>query len=299
MARLARNLNPKAGGLFHIRACVAGFIGDFPLQKPENARQLAALIHRFTSLYSCSVGSFNILGSHYHLVLRFQAYRKLSRDRLWKTAQRFYPDPRYQPHQRWNDCQWEQFNRRLFNVSELMRNLQSTYARWYNRRYNRRGRFWADRFQLTESNNLLETVFYVDLNAVRAGLVIRPENWCFSSAWLRRHKRDDWLTPIEDLTGVSDRRESERLYWGLLYWRGTKPSKANDRRIPIELAERMEREGIDRGCYLKSIPHFTRGVVVADEEHVKQILAHYRSRGVYNRDRSPVPLGVANLYALR
>jgi len=97
MARLARNLNPKAGGLFHVRACVAGFVGDFPLQEPENARKLTDLIRRYTRLYFCSVPAFTVLGSHYHLVLRFEAYRKLSRKRLLKIARWLYPDPRYQP----------------------------------------------------------------------------------------------------------------------------------------------------------------------------------------------------------
>jgi len=180
-----------------------------------------------------------------------------------------------------------------------MRNLQSSYARWYNLRYQRRGRFWADRFQLTQSTNLLETVFYVDLNAVRAGLVGRPEEWRFSSVWMRRHGRDAWLIPLADLFGPCDRMECERLYWGLLYWRGTKPSKANDRRIPVELAERMAREGIDRACYLRSIPQFSRGVVVADQRQVKKTLLDCRVRGVYTRDRDPVPLGVADLFAVR
>ena len=92
-------------------------------------------------------------------------------------AQRFYPNPRYQPYRRWNPSQWENFNRRLFNVSELMRNVQSGYARWFNRRWGRKGRFWADRFHTTECENLQETAFYVALNPVRAHLSRLPETW--------------------------------------------------------------------------------------------------------------------------
>ena len=299
MARLARNLDPRAGGLFHLRGQVAGFLGDFPLQKPENALQLIALIRHFSSLYFCSVAALNILGNHYHLVLRFQAYRRLSRRTLREIAERCYPNPRYRPYLRWNESQWERFNRRLFNVSELMRNLQSAYACWYNERYQRKGRFWADRFQSTCSSDLLETVFYAELNAVRAHLVRRPEQWRFSSAWMRRHGRDGWLMPIGDLIGGGSRRECEALFWSRLYWRGTQPSKQNDGLIWPQWAERMEREGVERGCFRKARAPFTRGLVVGSRAEVQQVLDQYRDRGIYRRDRKPVPLGVANLYAAR
>ncbi len=299
MARLARNLNATAGGLFHVRGLVAGHIGDYPLQEPENALQLIFLIHHFCSLYFCSVAALNVLGNHYHLVVRFQAYRKLSRRRLLEIAQRFYPNPRYRPYSCWNDRQWELFNRRLFNLSELMRNIQSAYARWYNEHYNRKGRFWADRFQLTTSSNLIETVFYVELNALRAHLVKWPEQWRFSSAWMRRHARDDWLMPIEELMGGGSPEECERLFWCRLYWRGTQASKENDGLIPVELAEQMEREGFARGCYREAIAPFTRGVLVSNEDEVQRTLDEYRQRGIYTSDREPVPLGVGNLYAVR
>jgi putative transposase len=57
------------------------------------------------------------------------------------------------------DEQWERFRQRLFDVSELMRNIQSAFARWYNRTYDWRGRLWADRFKsvyLEKGNAVLD-----------------------------------------------------------------------------------------------------------------------------------------------
>jgi hypothetical protein len=266
----------------------------------ENADQLLDFIYHYTSLFFCQVAELSIMGNHYHLVLGFEAFRKLSRQELLTIAQRFYPNPRYQPYLQWNDSHWERFNRRLFNVSELMRNVQSGYARWFNRCYHRKGRFWADRFRSTESENLQETAFYVALNPVRAHLAQRPEQWRFGSAWMRKQGADDWLMPLNQLMGYSGTsKEAARLYWTRLYWRGTQPSKATEGLIPVELAEQMEQEGFERGCYRQKIPAFSRGLFVGTLSTVQQVLDNYRATDRYSRRKNPIPLGIGTLYALR
>ena len=300
MPRMPRRIQPDAGGRFHLRGQAAGRKGYFPFRNAENAAQLTRIVRHFTSLFFCDVVSFSPLGNHYHLVCIFEPFRKLSRQELRQLAERFYPTPQYRPYRRWDKRDWERFNRRLFNVSEMMRNIQSGFARWFNRRYRRKGRFWADRFRSTESENLQETAFYVDLNAVRARLVTRPEHWRYSSPWMRRHGEDDWLMPLERWMGeVCERQEAERLYWTLLYWRGTRSKRGSDGRIPVGLAERMEREGFPQGCYLDSIPAFSRGRVVGSFESVARRLDQCREMGSYTRRRNPIPLGVGHLFALR
>ncbi len=300
MPRMPRNIQTDSEGRYHLRGQAAGRKGSYPFKNKQNAAQLDAVILHFTSLFFCQVASLSLMGNHYHLVCVFEAFRKLSRAELWRIAERFYPDPKYQPYLRWDERDWERFNRRLFNVSELMRNIQSAYARWYNERHHRKGRFWAGRFQSTESENLQETVFYVELNAVRAHLVQRPEQWRYSSAWMRRHGRDGGLMSLQELMGgFCSREEAERTYWTLLYWRGTRSKKDTDGTIPVEVAQRMEREGFARGCYLDSIPAFSRGRVVGSFDTVRQSLDQCRADGLYTRRKHPVPLGVGNLYALR
>jgi len=300
MARMPRQLDTDKEGRLHLRGQVAGPAEYYPLQKAENAAQLLAILQHFTGLFFCQVVSLSILGNHYHLVCVFEAFRELSREELWRLAELFYPDARYRPYLRWKAKDWERFNRRLFNPSELMRNVNGGYATWFNRRYGRKGRFWAGRFQSTESDNLVETALYVDLNPVRAKLVKRPERWRYSSAWMRQHGQDEWLMPLEAWMGPSGKpKEAERGYWARLYWRGTKPSKENDGVIPVELARQMEAEQFGRGCYLKSIPGYSRGRVVGSKAFVERGLDRYRAEGLYKRRKNPVPLGVGGLYMLR
>lgn len=75
-------------------------------------------------------------------------YEKLGRENLQKHAQALYPNT-HELTKIWNDEHWEQLNQRLFNVADLMRNIQQGFARWFNKNHNRRGRFWADRFKST------------------------------------------------------------------------------------------------------------------------------------------------------
>lgn len=304
MPRMPRRIELDADGLYHLRGQVSGPAGYYPLQVPVNAEKLIEIIRHFCLLFCCQVVALEIMGNHYHLVLLFAPFRKLVFEELWAVAERFYQNPVYQPYLKWKDQDWERFNRRLFDVSELMRNIQSGFARWFNDQYDRKGRFWASRFRSCESDNLQETALYVELNALRAHLVQLPEQWRYSSAWLRKQGQDDWLMSLQQLLGEPDdspldREQAEKLYWTRLYWRGTQASKENDGLIPVELAERMEQEAFGRGCYLQPRPAFSRGLIVGTLETVKRGLEKMKAKGFCKRRKNPVPLGIGNLFALR
>ncbi len=298
MARMPRGIELDQEGQYHLRGQAAGQKGHYPLQNKDNAEKLQEIIRHFTALYFCAVAGLELMGSHYHLVCRFQAFRVLSQEELLRLAEVFYPGA-YKPYLAWGPAEWARFNRRLFNVSELMRNIQQAFTRWYNTRNGRKGSFWAGRFRSTESDNLAETVYYIELNAVRAKLVSRPEEWRYSSVWMRRNGEAGWLMPLAKLMDCPDPVEAEKLYWATLYWRGTQASKETDALIPVELAERMAREQFERGCYLTRRDFFTRGQKIGTREAIESSLKKCRERGIYRHRRYPLPVGVGNLYALR
>lgn len=69
-------------------------------------------------------------------------------------------------------------------LSEPIRNLNSRYAQWWNRRHNRVGHVFQSRFkeQIVQRQDYLLTLCrYIAMNPVRAGLVSRPEQWKWSS----------------------------------------------------------------------------------------------------------------------
>lgn len=74
-----------------------------------------------------------MMGNHYHLVLRFDAEAPVSREELARRARAMYPEQRFNLFVAgWKDEEWERYSKRLFDLSEYMRNIQAAFARWYN-----------------------------------------------------------------------------------------------------------------------------------------------------------------------
>jgi putative transposase len=64
-----------------------------------------------------------------------------------------------------------------------MQFIASRVGQEYNRRKNRQGAFWQDRYHATaieSGEHLWRCIVYVDLNMVRAGVVDHPSKWKWS-----------------------------------------------------------------------------------------------------------------------
>lgn len=70
------------------------------------------------------------------------------------------------------------------DVSRIMCEFKTLYAKYYNKRYNTFGHFWGDRFRSTiiqDDKYALTCLRYVDRNAVKAGLIDHPGKWPLNS----------------------------------------------------------------------------------------------------------------------
>jgi REP element-mobilizing transposase RayT len=76
------------------------------------------------------------------------------------------------------------FEKRMYDLSQFLKTLKQRFTQWFNRRHEREGTLWESRFKsvLVEGDlgTSLKVAAYVDLNAVRAGLVDDPAQyrWC-------------------------------------------------------------------------------------------------------------------------
>jgi REP element-mobilizing transposase RayT len=71
------------------------------------------------------------------------------------------------------------------DLSRGMQRLNGDYARGFNRRHGRRGHLWSERFAswvIDDDLHLENTIRYVLLNPVRAGLCKGPEEWPWSGS---------------------------------------------------------------------------------------------------------------------
>jgi putative transposase len=93
------------------------------------------------------------------------------------------------------------------SLSRLFRSVHRRYSRRINFRENRRGPLWQERFHsfVMDEAYLRATVRYTELNPVRAGICLRPEDWLWSSARAHLNGRDDQLVSVKPmLERVSD-----------------------------------------------------------------------------------------------
>ncbi len=289
MARMPRIKRIDEDGWYHLCARVAGRSGWFPFEDPLARKKLLMLIKKYLGVFFCEAAGFCLMGNHYHLVSKFEAFRTLSREELYQRALKLYKNPNAVLV---SDRQWERFNRRIFDVSEFMRSLQSEYAKWYNRTYDRKGAFWGDRFKsvlLGEYESIIDAVLYVELNPVRARLVERPEDWRWSSASLRAIGNDGWLTALKELIPEVDESDVESNYKYRLYYRGSVQTKAGTGFIPAKIIAAEAEKGYMRpGAFSQRIKFFTEGLVVGSEIQIKDWITKMRREMYYLRRRHPI-----------
>lgn len=303
MPRLPR-LKPRGRDQsYHLYNRLAGEPGCFPLQQPGAREKFLELLVFYASIYFCLLGAFALMGNHYHALVQFLAFRILTRMELRRLAEQLYQGRWYKPYLFWRAAEWRRFNRRLFDVSELMRNVESDYARWHNRRFGRKGQLWADRFK---SNLLLNpravqaVALYIELNPLRAGLVRRPEEYRFSSARLRLAglKRSEWLMPLTMLWGDVPVSRALQLHFGCLQHRGGMKIENEDEFLRA-IIRQDESEGYAAGAYLENQRYLNDGRALGDEDQIRALREDLVVRKIYQQVRSPVRAPVGSLAILR
>ena len=192
----------------------------------------------------------------------------------------------------WSDGDWEHFRQRLFDLSELMRNVQAAFGRWFNRFVKRRGRVWADRFKSLipgDMRAVIDCMVYIELNALRAGLVERPEDHRPSSLHLREIGQDGWLMPLAELLVIELENEALIDYRGRIYHRGSVPTKEGQAVLSKALLEQEADRGFAvAGVFRKRLRYFVEGLVIGSETMIREHIARLRESGQYLRRKNPI-----------
>ena len=302
MARSARHKSTEAA-FYHLTNRVAGRTDWFPFKNDQARRKLLDMMLFYVNAYRCRLAAFQIMGNHFHFVVHFEKPRPLSRDELMDSAHKLYGRQAEKKTADWTVAQWKDFNQRLFDVSKLMQNVNGLYALWFNRTFGRRGHFWSDRFknpELLGTEAVQDAILYVELNAVRAGLGKRPEQWKLGSARWRLTGEDQDLIPLEELFPSDPGTEVYSSYRARLYYRGAVPTREGQAAIPRWILHQEQRRGYTRaGAFRRRLRFLTDGLAVGPAEKVAQLLETYRQQGRYRRRRHPIPQLGGVLFSLR
>jgi hypothetical protein len=180
----------------------------------------------------------------------------------------------------------DKYHRRMGDVSMFMKELKQAFSRWYNQRHDRFGTLWAERFTslLVEdrSTALLVVAAYVDLNALRAGMVPDPKEYRFcgyaEAVAGNELAREGLLTLVAP--GASW-RSFQCAYRKYLFIQAARPGQAGKAQLSREEILKVYEAGgkLSVAELLRlRIRYLTDGVVLGSKEYVEKMWRKYRRK---------------------
>ncbi len=156
-----------------------------------------SLLRKLTLFYLVEVLAFVVMDNHFHLVVKTLPASSFTDEEITQRVKNFYNDKKLilLPGQ------IDYWRARLEDLSQFIKDLKQRFAQWYNRRYDRKGHLWCDRFHsvlLEKGEAVLLAMAYVDLNCVRARMVKKPSayQWC---SYTYRLAAANWLASLKEI----------------------------------------------------------------------------------------------------
>jgi hypothetical protein len=201
---------------------------------------------------------------------------------------------------------------KLSSLSEFVREIKVGFARYYNKRHNRRGYFWGDRFKsviVDKGETLINCLAYIDLNPLRAGLVDRPDDYRWNSLGyhLQTQNKDQFLSTDFGLKefNVKSEKEEIRRYRRYVYEAGaiSRPDKMqakviDDKVIAKERKKEFEISRINRFRYRTR--YFTDSGIIGSKEFVAENYHRFKHLFYSKHEKKPKPVkGLDGMYSLK
>jgi REP-associated tyrosine transposase len=284
MPRSKRHWTSQDSGSVHIISRVVG--KQFLLGKTEKEFFLQ-LLERLSSGFFIQIHAFAVMSNHFHILVTGleKDAAKASEDELLSRYKIIYPKTPAPPQGRFNSC--------------FVQELKQSFSRWYNKRHDRKGTLWSDRFKgivLSRGEAQLTCSAYLDLNSIRANIVEKPEDYRWSSLGLRVRspKRAMKLlhplsiAPLNNakkgmLTGThfslgpvilnSQSKDDFSLYRKFVYITGgvkRKGSKSIDESLVESVIAYNGKLGIG-DCFRHRVKNISEGLAFGDQEFVTQV----------------------------
>ena len=127
-----------------------------------------------------------------------------------------------------------------FPVSKIMHQINNVYVKYFRKRHGGSGHLFQERFYssvIDKDSYFWEVACYIDLNAVRAGLVKKPEDykWSSYSAYYLPEKENTLIDRDKFLEYIEKNLEKARL----VYLQFVKEKMEARRKPPFPLNENM------------------------------------------------------------
>jgi len=304
MPRTSRLIISNEKAVYHVMSRTA--LDGFPLKNVEKDFMLD-LIKRLSAFYFSEILGFCLMDNHFHLLVKMIPENHFTDEQIQKRFEAFYGENRD-----FAEGQIPYWREKLANLSEFVREIKVGFARYYNRRHNRRGYFWGDRFKsviIDKGETLVNCLAYIDLNPLRAGIVDRPEDYRWNSLGyhLQTENKDEFLSTDFGLKEFSIKNKKERIrrYRRYVYEAGAlnRPDKMQAQVIDAEVVDKERKKDfeisrISRFRYRTR--YFTDSGIIGSKEFVAENYQRFKHLFYSKHKKKPKPIkGLEGMYSLK
>jgi REP element-mobilizing transposase RayT len=198
--RVARLKESGKRACYHVMSRVVDRQMVLGAEEKERFRKLMRAVEAFSGV---NVLTYAILDNHFHILVEVPEPEPVSDGELIRRLGFLYDADQISRIADWikgyreagEDAAAElvkaRYTRRMHDLSEFVKTLKQKYTQWHNKRRGRKGTLWEERFKSMMiqpdraregqwDNALLTMAAYIDLNAVRAGIVADPKDYRYS-----------------------------------------------------------------------------------------------------------------------
>ena len=304
MARIRRLKVIDEDAFYHIISRTVG--QDFLLQDLEK-QKLFDIIKRYSGLFFVKVIGYSILSNHFHLLVRMETSESYSGEVVRQRLKEFYGHDYIET--RFSDL--KNIREKLINLSEYIKGIKQTFSWWYNRKHNRQGHFWSDRFKsvlIQSGESLLNCLGYIDLNPIRAGIVEKPEDyrWCSLGYRIQQGNKDGFLS-FSGLYEFEDHEKSEiellRKYRSFVYEVGGEIEKPGQAMIDKDLLKLEKDRNFDlpkSDILLYRWRYFSDGLALGSRSFIQGAYNRFSGKVFYKKERKEYATGISQgVFSLR
>ena len=186
-------IKESAGGYYHVLSRVVDRRMALNDSEKERFRKLMRRTETFSGV---RILTHSVLDNHFHILIHVPACRAVSDSEFCERITALYDksevknimqqlaELREDGRDEAAELVKAPYVARMYELSEFCKTLKQRFTQSFNKRRERKGTLWEERFKsilLQGSEGALSTVAaYIDLNAVRAGIVADPRDYRFS-----------------------------------------------------------------------------------------------------------------------
>ncbi len=294
--RVPRNvqISKNRAQCFHV---ISRVVDRRIIMEDNENEYLLRLIRKHEAFTGLEVLSYCLMGNHFHLLIHLPVKPdEISDEEVRRRMKNIYSkkkiaqmDIMIERHKNFGNIRYEkelydQLRQRMYNLSSFVRDIKQKFSSWYNRKLDRKGTLWEERFKSVSiegrENALMRTAAYIELNPIRAGMVRDPSEYRWSSYAEAiaggKKARKGIMQLCAGRTGINEWQEALHRYRVYLYEVGGEQREGKKSFTPEEVMAERERKGVlsVKKALKMKIRYFSEGLAIGSADYLKEYFEH-------------------------